>query len=211
MTPFAPDPTCEPALQALQRRLDGEFPRLAPDVEAHLEICTDCRERFRLARSLIAVFPPRYDAAEPSSIWTERLVGAIVADRRRRRIKRLGAAWAMAAAVLATVWLVRPMAPNGTLPVVSNDTSAPGFRADFAEAGSALAGLTRRAAEETVGQGRVLVPPVEVPLVLDIRLEPAARPLDRARQGLTDGFEPVATSARRAVSLFWQDLPQVDK
>jgi len=214
MTPFAPDPTCEPALQALQRRLDGESTPLTPDVQAHLEICVDCREQFRLAHSLLVVFPPRYDATEPSGVWTERLVGAIITDGRRRRIKRLGVAWAMAATVLAAVWLAPPMgsiSPQGSLPVVSNDTRAAAFRADFAEAGSALAGLTRRAAAETVGQGRVLVPPVEVPLVLDIRLQPATRPLDHARQGLSEGFEPVATSARRAVSLFWQDLPQVDK
>jgi len=213
MTP-APEPICEPALQALQRRLDGESTRLSPDVEAHLEFCPDCRERFRLARSLIAVFPPRYDAAEPSSVWTDHLVGDIVADGRKRRIKRLGVAWALAAGVLAAVWLNRPassISSVNSLPLVRNDTHTPDLRADFVEAGSALARLTRRAAAETVGQGRVLVPPVEVPLALDIRLEPAARPLDLARQGLSEGFEPVATSARRAVSMFWQDLPQVEK
>jgi hypothetical protein len=90
-------------------------------------------------------------------------------------------------------------------------TRTPDLRSNFAEAGSALAGLTRRAAAETVDNGRVLVPPVEVPLVLDIRLEPAARPLDVARQGLSEGFEPVATSARRAVNMFWQDLPPAEK
>ena len=211
MTPFAPDPTCEPALQALQRQMDGESPCPTPDVKAHLEVCPECRERFRLARSLIAVFPPPYDAAEPSSVWTDRLVGAIISDGRRRRIKRLGVAWAMAAGVLAAVWLTRPAplpSSDGSLPVV---TRSPDLRSDFAEAGSALAGLTRRAAAETVDHGRVLVPPVEVPLVLDIRLEPAAHPLDVARQGLSEGFEPVATSARRAVNMFWQDLPPAEK
>src|SRR5262245_38075067 len=214
MTPFAPDPTCEAALQALQRRLDGESARLTPDVQAHLEICPVCRERFRLAGSLIAVFSPRHDTAEPSSVWTDRLVGAIVTDGRRRRVKRLGVAWALAAGVLAAVWLARPVvptSPDGSLRVVRNDTRTPNLRADFTEAGSALAALTRRAAAETVEHGRVLVPPVEVPPVLDIRLEPAARPLDLARQGLSEGFEPVATSARRAVSMFWQDLPQAEK
>jgi hypothetical protein len=211
MTPFAPEPTCEPALQALQRRLDGESFRFTPDVQAHLEICPDCRERFRLARSLIAVYPPRYDAAEPSSVWTERLVGAVITDGRRRRIKRLGVAWALAAGVLAAVWLARPVpetSSDGPLPVVAR---TPNLREDLAEAGSALAALTRRAAAETVDHGRVLVPPVEVPPGLDIRLEPAARPLDLARQGLSEGFEPVATSARRAVSMFWQDLPPAEK
>jgi len=211
MTPFAPDPTCEPALQALQRQMDSGSPFPTPDVKAHLEVCPECCERFRLARSLIAVFPPRYDAAEPSSVWTDRLVGAIISDGRRRRIKRLGVAWAMAAGVLAAVWLTRPAplpSSDGSLPVV---TRSPDLRSDFAEAGSALAGLTRRAAAETVDHGRVLVPPVEVPLVLDIRLEPAAHPLDVARQGLSEGFEPVATSARRAVNMFWQDLPPAEK
>ena len=198
----------------MQRRLDGEPAPLTPDVEDHLSVCPDCRERFRLAGSLIAVLPPRYDAAEPSSIWTERLVAAIFTDGRRRQVRRLGVAWALAAGVLAAVWLARPVPPtssDGMPPVVVKDRRPPDLRANFAEAGSALAALTRRAAVETVGQGRVLVPPVDVPAVLDITLEPATRPLDHARQGLTEGFEPVATSARRAVSLFWQDLPQAEK
>ena len=117
MTPFAPDPTCEPALQVLQRRLDGEPAPLTPDVEDHLSVCPDCRERFRLAGSLIAVLPPRYDAAEPSSIWTERLLGAIITDGRRRRVRRLGVAWALAAGVLAAVWLARPPCRGGSRPV----------------------------------------------------------------------------------------------
>src|SRR5207237_3692237 len=49
MTRFAPDPACEPALEALQRRLDGDPPHLTPEVETHLTVCADCRERFRLA------------------------------------------------------------------------------------------------------------------------------------------------------------------
>ncbi|HTK78625.1 MAG TPA: hypothetical protein VL371_25430 [Gemmataceae bacterium] len=144
-------------------------------------------------------------------MWTDRLVGAIVIDGRHRRIKRLGVAWALAAGVLAAVWLARPVplsSSDGSLPIAAR---TPDLRSDFAEAGSALAGLTRRAATETVGQGRVLVPPVDVPLALDIRLVPAARPLDSARHGLSEGFEPVATSARRAVNLFWQDLPPAEK
>src|SRR5438034_10370817 len=107
MTQFAPDPTCELALQALQRRLDGEPVRLTLDVETHLAVCADCRERFRLARAVMVALPPRYDAAEPSGLWTERVVGAIITDGRRRRIRRLGAAWALAAGVLAAVGLAR--------------------------------------------------------------------------------------------------------
>jgi hypothetical protein len=214
MTPFAPEPSCEPALQALQHCLDGDAAPLTADIEAHLKVCPDCGERFRVARSLVAVLPQRYDMAEPSSVWTERLVGAIVTDGRRRRVKRLAAAWALAASVLAAVWLVRPVpfsSPDGSLPMANNDRGTLNLSTDFAEAGSALAALTLRAAEETIDQGKVLVPPVDVPPVLDIRLEPAARPLDHARQGFSEGFEPVATSARRAVSLFWQDLPPAEK
>src|SRR5262245_9043905 len=213
MTQFAPDPTCDPALQALQRRLDGDTAPITPDVEAHLAACPDCCERFRLARSLLAVLPSRYDAAEPSNVWTERVVGAMVTDGRRQRLRRLAAAWAVAAGVLAAVWLARPIpsTPSDSLPVAAHDRRTPNLRADLAEAGSVLAALTRRAAAETVDHGRVLVPPIEVPPVLDITLDRASRPLDHARQGLSEGFEPVATSARRAVSLFWQDLPEAQK
>jgi hypothetical protein len=97
-------------------------------------------------------------------------------------------------------------------PVVKHDIRpGPGdLRDGLAEAGSALAGLTRRAAAETVGRGRVLFPPVELPPpALDVTLDPAVRPLGDARAGLAEGLEPVATSARRAVNLFWRELPEM--
>jgi len=42
-------------------------------------------------------------------------------------------------------------------------------------------------------------------------LDPAAAPLGEARAGLAEGFEPVATSARRAARLFLRDLPLESK
>src|SRR5262245_60019064 len=133
MRPFAPEHFCEPALAVLQRRLDGETSPLTSDIEDHLSVCPDCRERYRLARSLLAVLPPRGDTTEPSSGWTERLVGAVVSDGRRRRVKRLGTAWALAAGVLAAVWLVRPVSTSstdGSLPVADSRPGAPDLRAD---------------------------------------------------------------------------------
>src|SRR5207248_4077329 len=132
------------------------------------------------------------------------LVAAVVADGRRRRVRRLAGAWALAAGVLAAAWLARPVAsvPPRTIPgppAVATGDARPGptdLREGVAEAGSAFAALTRRAAAETVGQGRLLVPPVEaLSPAFPVSFDPAARPLGGARQGLAEGLEPVTTSA----------------
>src|SRR5207244_1019716 len=95
------------------------------------------------------------------------------------------------------------LVPSSRRPVVPSS-----LREGFAEAGGALAALTRRTAEEAAGRGRLLLPDVAVP---DPWPAVAALPLGGARQGLAEGLEPVTTSARRAVSLFLRDLPLAEE
>jgi hypothetical protein len=83
------------------------------------------------------------------------------------------------------------------------------LKQEFTEAGEAVAALTRRAAVDAVDAGRQLVPAVPPPQWL-ATLEPT-RSFDEAGIGLADGFEPVATSARRAARLFWRELSMSDE
>jgi hypothetical protein len=81
------------------------------------------------------------------------------------------------------------------------------------EVGTALAALTRRTADEAVGHTRGLLPDgVPAPARPDVgllqkTLDPPARSLREAGQGVSAGLEPVTNSARRAVSLFLRDIP----
>jgi hypothetical protein len=80
-----------------------------------------------------------------------------------------------------------------------------------AEAGSAVASLTTRTADETVGQTWHLLPGAVAPtlaaLGVDTPLEPATGPLREAGEGVSAGLEPVTSSARRAAQMLLRDLP----
>jgi hypothetical protein len=86
------------------------------------------------------------------------------------------------------------------------------LRGSVAEAGTAMAALTSRTASETVDQTRSLLPllptsTVEVLSAGPAPLEPPLEPLREASAGVSAGLAPVAESARRAVGLFFRDLP----
>jgi hypothetical protein len=99
---------------------------------------------------------------------------------------------------------------------MQRNATPPSLQASVSEAGSAVVSLTRRTADETVGQGRMLLPdmvPVPddaSPEVVRQTIDPAAQSLREARQGAAVSFEPVTTSARRAVGLFLREVPGAD-
>jgi hypothetical protein len=72
-----------------------------------------------------------------------------------------------------------------------------------------VASLTSRTADETVRQTRMLLPmgPALPPIDLQPRLEPPTTTLREAGEGVMEGLEPMASSARRAVGLLLHDLP----
>lgn len=194
-------PPCAAALTVLQRRLDGETVTLSPAEAAHVAACLDCRGRFAAIDQLIAALQ-RTEPPVPT-LLSERIIRhAIVDSRRRRQLRRWSlAAVGMAAGVAAAVWSARAPAP---VPEMARHSSPPDLRQDLTDAGEAVAALTRRAAGDAVDAGRQLVP--SVPPWRPPALEPA-RPFARTGAALADGFEPVATSARRAALLFWRELP----
>jgi hypothetical protein len=83
------------------------------------------------------------------------------------------------------------------------------------EAGSAVASLTRRAADETVGQTRLFLPeaipapPLTTSEPMQPVLDPPTESLRQAGQGMTAALDPVTTSARRAFSMFMREAPAV--
>jgi hypothetical protein len=88
------------------------------------------------------------------------------------------------------------------------------------EARTAALLLTRRTAGETVNQARRLLPPANplaVPLPslttpdpLGPVLDPPAESLRQAGQTVSAGLQPVTSSARRALDLFFQQVPPVN-
>jgi hypothetical protein len=209
-------PECAAAIEFLHRWLDRETIAAPPEVATHASICPDCGGRFaasgQFATALIGSEP------QPPSFLSERIVGEVLADgRRRRRVRRWSLATAgLAAGVIAALWFtwprpapIAPPSPAVREIVKYDGPPPPDLRQEFTQATVAVASLTQRAAVDAVGAGRQLVP--DVPSSpWPPTLEPV-RPIEGASAALADGFEPVTTSARRAARLFWRDLSMEDE
>ena len=213
---------CSDCLDLLQARLDGAAPLAIAEVEEHLATCPACRAQDAAARRLEAGLRLLTPPAPPAGL-TERVVAGVLAERRRRlRLARWGRAAVAAAAAVLVVVLVSenrprlplPSAPDEPIAAVPTPPEVPetvSLRDSVAEAGSAVASLTRRTADETVGQGRLLLPVVARAAPEDLvpvpPMEPPVGPLREAGQGLSSGLEPVTSSARRAFDLFLREVP----
>ncbi len=209
--------TCPDCRRRLHERLDGVPASDVAGLDAHLAACPDCHALFaavgRLEVGLRALTPPR-----PPADLGGRVVGRVLADRRRRARRRraLFAGLAVAAGLLLTLTLLARK--SGTPDVVHGPTvtppetaPTPSLRDNVAEATSAVASLTRRTAGETAEGSRLLLPDLPLPATDDAgladALEPSAESLREAGHGVGAGLEPVTNSARRAVALFLRDLP----
>jgi hypothetical protein len=84
------------------------------------------------------------------------------------------------------------------------------LRENFAEAGEAVASLTRRTAADAVGPIDWALPDEGVSWWEMPSLRAPSLPLEDAGTAFADGLEPVATSARRAAQMFWRELPLAD-
>ena len=69
----------------------------------------------------------------------------------------------------------------------------------------AVVALSKRAASETVGESRLLLPQIEMPKIVNSSLSLATAPLENAGRSMADGLEPVTNSARRAFNLFLRE------
>jgi hypothetical protein len=212
MTPHLNKPDCREALAWLQCQLDGETAQMPASIMAHATECSECRGRIRAADRLVDSLRIRSARHLATPLLTERIVTAARRDARRRRIGRWAAAGAaLAAAIVLAVWLSGRALNNGKPgnEIVSVPPKGPSLRAELVGAGDAVVALTRRTANETVGEGRLLVPKMEVPKFVTASWSLATAPLDSTGKGIAEGLEPVATSARRAVNLFLRDTPAI--
>ena len=158
-----------------------------------------------------------------------RIVAGVAARRRRRRVRLVlwaGAA-AAAAMLMLAVWRALPGSSrprSAATPLVAGPAPQPPapppaaahatLRESVAEAGSAVASLTSRTADETVARTKILIPVGVDPTLGKLDLEPPLDPptlaLRQTGQGVSAGLEPVTDSARRAVGLFLRELPPME-
>lgn len=224
---------CHEFQDCLQELLDGHPVQDRPAFDWHRTTCADCGEWFAAAVAMDRGLSALPLLCVPVSAW-DKIVGQLLRDsraeasRRRLRLAAASAAFALVGGLLAwnrgsvpddrrpapvTVAAGRPSPfPQGAALAVSPPT----VNQSLAEAGSALASLVTRTADETVGSGRLLIPEkVDPPLSIATTdawqqaLETTPQALREAGQGVSAGLEPVADSARRAVTVFFQEIPTV--
>lgn len=217
MTPIPANP-CVAFEQTAQSVLDGDVPPTALDVP-HLTECPPCRElagSVQLLQSALAS-PRTFPQPVPPPGFAADVVASALYDR-RRRLRRTWAAraGAVAAALGLAAYLGTgsapvdppPIAKSGPVEIVAVPKEKPARVADkFAEAGEALASLTRRTADETLTPTLGLLPMVEpvVAVVPMPELTPATDDLSGLPSAAKVGLEPVAAPARRAWAVFVRD------
>jgi hypothetical protein len=209
---------CQDFHHLLQRRLDGAAPGPASGYEEHLRSCRACATLDGAARRLaegLRLMPP---PAPPPDL-AERIVARALRLRRRRRGRRVVVPLALAACLLVAItarlyWGQRhratPSPATEPTQIARPQEESPdrgGLRDSVAEAGQAVASLTSRTASSALSSARWMLPEVSPPQVLPQPLEPPARTLRQAGEGVRAGLEPVTGSARRAVGLFLRELP----
>lgn len=216
---------CSESQNLLQRRLDGEPPGDSAELARHLADCAECRGLHAAAGHLEAGLRLGRPPVVPS-YFTEAVVGHLLADRRGRQRRRWLVSVALAASLLLAVGLAFYWQGIGfttkTVPIASSTApidkkiatapvapaaKRPSFRENMAQAGSAVASLTRRATDETLNESRMLIPETLSGPTVQGAIDTSAQPLREASEGVTSGLEPVTTSARRAMNMFMRDIP----
>ena len=217
---------CHECQELTQRFLDGELiDDFHADLDLHLAICTSCREQHAAGQCLIEGLRLLAPPLPPARLST-RITSAVLARHRRVQFqRRFTVAGALAASLLLALFAGyrtfgvneaqqgEPALAQNSVPLDSSDSMSLDQRVQ--EAGEAVVALTRRTADETVGQGRVLLPKVTPASLAALTQEtmhqqlPPSTSLREVQQSVAVGFEPVTTSARRAVDLFFREIPPV--
>lgn len=181
---------CLESEQHLQKLLDGDGDHVPETVSAHLAICPECRELFLAARLLKKGLRSRREAAPPQDLAQRTTEKALLERRNRLRWRAAAALTAVAATLLLAIvggylWYSAPQQPDNADSIVEKTEPAP-----------------------TPDKN---LPPEVGRLALRQALDPPARTLARAGQTLSNGLEPVTSSARRAVNLFMREIEPLER
>lgn len=214
---------CLESRELFQRRLDG-----SPLKEGHLALdrhladCRDCRE-LHVASQILLDNLQNWSAPRPPEGLANRIRRAADVQRRQLQQTRFVVTVGSVAASLLFVSMVtylwnRPQPDALVVHIDTLPTSRPAsLQQSVQDAGLAVVALTRRTADETVGQSRLLLPAMfpESPLtetpIAQISLQASTQSLIEAKDGMSAGLEPVANSARRALDLFLREIPPIEK
>ncbi|MCS6864448.1 MAG: hypothetical protein RMJ56_11460 [Gemmataceae bacterium] len=126
--PLAPE--CQATVATLQRILDGDLSWATLQADGHAAACQACRERLQAARLVVTTLATApSDRVESPNSRTDRILDAVMADRRARRRRRratLIGGLTLAAMVLVAIGVLYqgPLVP-GNVDVVQQSDPPP--------------------------------------------------------------------------------------
>lgn len=201
--------TCATFEELVQRVLDREAPLTALET-THPTTCAACRGLASAARVLATTPTSSFEAPVELAARITDTVADDYRSRQRWRVAARAGALALAASVLFAGFLY--LRPVEQLEVVSAPPRqlppSPRVADRFADAGSAIATITRKASDQTVAPTRQLLPTTATPFAPmgDVAgVEPVTESLASVPSSAKAGFEPLATTTRRAMNLFMRD------
>jgi hypothetical protein len=210
--------TCRLWVEHLDAYLDGHP---TPAWQAHARSCSECAARLRDAQCLSAALHLS-QTTRLSSGLADRITAQALAEFRSRQQARwrgwVGSAALVAAGLALVVGLrqlvllppaLQPLPQPGPVVVIPQEPPAPepaDLRDNLYRAREAVAALTARTAGEAVETTLWPMPGVELPAV-EMPPTPTLEPIRSAGEQVTAGLTPVTGSARRAMTLFFRDLP----
>jgi hypothetical protein len=218
---------CLECQQRIQRCLDGESVLSdGDDFATHLVLCANCRDHYAATQCLLdglRELPPY----RPPADLSERICRQILVERTRAtQLRRLVAGSGLAASLLlmcCAVYIASRSASKADVRAQSTRVqqahrlaASRSLHRSFQEAGQAVVALTRRTADETVDQTKLLFL-ASIPRAsfgdageLEQMLESPAESFREIQEAMSAGLEPVASSARRAVGLFLREIPPLE-
>jgi hypothetical protein len=214
---------CRECQEWIQRALDGEaFAAEQLVLDAHVAICASCRDLRARSKQLLNGLHALNSPAPPADLPL-RIGRAVMAQVRLRLVFRRAALVSAAAASIVAILSASHFWPRGSdksiVVVPQPDSSARSLTLNrsVTVAGEAVLAITRRAADETMDHGRILLPaafsdaPRAAVPELGLLLGPPSQSLREIQDNMTAGLEPVTSSARRAVNLFLRELPGAER
>ena len=219
---------CLECLEQLQERLDGRATPDAPDVEAHLSHCANCREQHQAAQRLLEGLK---EMPRPTVRlgFAQELAATVINERRQRRDKmrrRVFVTMALAASILlilfmAFYWLphtnesksVAKDGPKKDLPAPRKEKT-PDVEEKKQEPSSPLTPLMDRWADATRKHAKVVLVATNLDAVENLPAVDNLGPMDpgvrEASQEVSDGVRTVTRNARKAFDFFARELPMPD-
>ena len=202
----------------LQRRLDGEALPALPALDLHLASCAACRQQHQAAQNLLEGLRG-LDKPQANADLAPRILARVLADRQARREKFRRRVWTTAAlaaclmlmALAGYLWFPNKNKELAIKPQDKEPPAGPSLGESVEQARLAFTSLTGRLTDKSKEQVILLLSAAKLPSSMGLPEQPLdPQTLSQTGQGVSEGIQTVAQSARRAVDYFLRELPPLE-